>query len=63
MPPESSDLIFDHRHNAAIQVVDKQAVAGFVRGDRQSSGSGNRGVLPVCQGERERQLPRVSGGA
>ena len=30
-----------------MMVVDKQAVAGFVRGDRQSSESGNRAVLPV----------------
>jgi hypothetical protein len=46
-----------------MSVVGKQAVASFVRGDRQSSGSGNRGVLPVCHGERERRLPKVSGGA
>ena len=45
-----------------MRVVDKQAVTGFVRGDRQSSGSDNRGVLPVSHGERERRLPRVSGG-
>jgi len=62
MPPEGSDLIFDHRHNAAMRVIDKQAVAGFVGGDGQSSGSGNRGVVPVCHGERERRLPMVSGG-
>jgi hypothetical protein len=53
----------DRAHSsAATRVVGKQAVAGFVRGDGQSSGSGNRGVLPVCHGERERRLPRVSGG-
>lgn len=48
--------------SAAMRVVGKQAVTGFVRGDRQSSGSGNRGVLPVCHGERERRLPMVLGG-
>ena len=43
--------------------VGKQAVAGFVRGGRQSSGPGNRGALPVCHSERERGLPMALGGA
>jgi hypothetical protein len=50
------------RSSAAMRVVGKQAVAVFVRGGRQSSGSGNRGVLPVYHGERKRRLPMVSGG-
>jgi hypothetical protein len=45
-----------------MRVVGKQAVSGFARGDRQWSRSDNRDVLPVCHGERERRLPRVSGG-
>jgi hypothetical protein len=50
-------VIFDHPHNAAMRVVGKQDVAGFVRIEGQLSGSGSRGVVPVCHGEHERRLP------
>ena len=34
----------------------------LVTGNRQLSGPGNRGVLPVCHGARKRRLPTVPGG-
>jgi hypothetical protein len=48
--------------HAAMCIVGKRAVAGFVRGDRQSSACCGRGVLPVCHGEPEGRLPRVRDG-
>lgn len=37
--------------------------AVIVRGDRQSSGSGQAPLTAVCHGERERRLPATRGGA
>jgi hypothetical protein len=63
LPPiymgDGSSLVFS---GSSAQQVTGDLALDLVTGNRQLSGPGNRGVLPVCHGARKRRLPTVPGG-